>query len=65
MKVMITLDNVDWQLLRTQKAELVDMCAGNVLETHEVNAVDGIIHFLDHIQDQAAKVLGEEQVFGK
>lgn len=60
------LGNVDWRPLRKQKLTL-QVVIGIVPETHpEIDAGDlsGLLHFLDHVQDQAAEVFGEKAVFG-
>jgi hypothetical protein len=66
--VTITLENVNWRRLRHQKQALVD-----VLETCTINDfttvaedkhLTALLHLIDHVQDQAALVLGETAVFG-
>lgn len=57
MRIMIDLSAVDWNLLRQQKHALIQARA-----TSEPLA--GLVHLLDNIQDQAAKILGEKAVFG-
>ena len=61
--VTITLNNVDWRALRQQKVALLDTIARPGITFNDPD-LDGIVNFLDRIQDQAAKVLGEEVVFG-
>lgn len=58
--IYIDVTDVDWRLLRKQKAALVD-AAGN----SESPFLQGLVHFLDDIQDQAALCIGETRVFGK
>lgn len=62
----ISLDNVDWALLREQKCTLINEITIN--ENSEMvctaNHLNGILHFIDHVQDQAAEVIGAETVFG-
>ena len=53
-KVMVDLSKVSWGLLRSQKQWLLD---------HDDDA-DGLVNLIYAIQDQAAKILGEEAVFG-
>lgn len=64
MNVTVTIKNVDWELLREQKEslfqELLKMRPGK-----RRDSLDGIVHFLDHVQDQVAEVIGKDQVFGK
>ena len=63
----IDLGIIDWELLRKQKATLLDEIAlalsGELPETAE--HLEGICGLIDHIQDTAAETLGEEVVFGK
>jgi hypothetical protein len=68
--VLVDLSKMNWELLRSQKGHL-EVAAG-VLDDYEnqagsemLQALFGIEHLLDHIQFEAAKVLGEEAVFGK
>jgi hypothetical protein len=63
--VTLTLENVDWEMLRNQKLTLVGLSGDGALTKNEADALDGVINFLDHVQDQGAKILGEETVFGK
>ncbi len=65
--VLVILRNVDWVALRRQKETLVGLVnVSNVPpNAAEVDDLEGVLGLLDHIQDQAAKVLGEECVFGK
>jgi len=66
-RISIDLSQVDWQLLRKQKQTLVDVIHQGSKDDPPVvtNHLTGLLHLLDHIQDEAAKVLGEEVVFGK
>jgi hypothetical protein len=58
--VLINTDEVDWSMLREQKEYLV-----NTNYFWESEYTDGVIHFIDFIQDEASTVLGEEVVFGR
>jgi hypothetical protein len=59
MKVTVTLD-IDFRMLKEQKQSLLA-----ILEKDAGDSVlDGIIHVIDSIQDQAAEKLGEVIVFG-
>jgi len=64
--VLVDLSGVHWGLLRQQKRILVQLLAGCVspftLRYHSM--LQGIVHLLDHIQDEAAKSIGENHVFG-
>jgi len=58
----------DWTDLRKQKQTLlkvIGICEKLDPESYEVDRIDlhGILHFLDHIQDNAAKEVGEEHIF--
>jgi hypothetical protein len=64
---MISVTNIDWKLLRVQKAALLDLAlSGRVSET-EMELLTGVLHLLDYIQDEAAanSEIGIKQVFGE
>lgn len=66
--ITIVPSTVDWALLRTQKLALVEMlwsCRNHSedLTSEQIEAVQGIVHFIDSIQDKAADIIGEEKVF--
>jgi hypothetical protein len=65
--VTIDLSNVDWSLLRKQKLTLLKTAQrrAKMGESEPAEHLRGLVHLLDHIQDQAAETLGEEAVFGK
>ena len=65
--VTVDLSNVDWGLLRKQKLSLLKAVRikAKTGATEAVEHLRGLVHLLDHIQDQAAETLGEEVVFGK
>lgn len=54
-KVMVDVAKVNWDLLRKQKMILLFL---------EGDHAEGLVNFIDDIQDQAAEILGEEAVFG-
>ena len=58
----VKLENVDWTELRDQKIELL-RTIGPMHDCEQKAALQGILHFLDHVQNQAAEVLGEKIVF--
>jgi len=66
-RVVVDLSRVDWDLLRRQKAILVNLAATaeHVTTRRDREAVEGIIELIDHIQDETAIALGEKAVFGK
>ena len=47
------LQHVDWDLLHQQKQILVSIRAKVPGQSHEFEALSGIIHLLDAIQDEA------------
>ena len=66
-RVTVDLSHVDWSLLRKQKLTLF-RTAMRRTKTGAPETADhlrGLVHLLDHIQDQAAETLGEEVVFGE
>jgi len=66
--VNIDISNTDWELLREQKIVLLDQIAQlrkNDANSFEALQLEGIISWMDFIQDQVAEQLGEEKVFGK
>jgi hypothetical protein len=57
--VAITFPNgFDTVALRVQKGKLIALAGAN-------NELDGLIHMIDHMQDELAKTLGDDAVFGK
>lgn len=58
--VLINTDEVDWKLLREQKYSLID-----TNQTSKSEHIEGLIQFLDDIQDKASTILGDEAVFGE
>lgn len=61
--ISVDLGNTDWVLLRLQKlwlAEVVDYQIDG-----DTAHLDGLVAFIDHVQDQAASQLGEGTVFGE
>lgn len=62
--VTINLNNVDWTLPRERKETLLD-AIGTVDRNAQAEHLQGLVHLLDNIQDQASEVLGEDRVFGK
>lgn len=67
MTLYFDLSKVDWRLLRKQKLELLrqlDHLHAKGLYRSE-KTLEGLLHLLDAMQDQAAESLGEVAVFGK
>lgn len=71
MKADITVSlNLDFSLLRTQKQDILDLIEKLKKKKNNectVKSLDGIIHLIDFIQDQAVDKNGlpEEVIFGK
>jgi hypothetical protein len=56
---MTCLDRIDWKMFRRQKEYLVATANDNRL-TEEITLIDGLIHLMDAIQDEAMPLdLGE------
>jgi flagellar basal body P-ring protein FlgI len=65
-KVKITLNKTDWKLLSDQKQTLLETLEGKADPTYELNKshLQGLVHFLDHVQDQAVEAgVPEKTVF--
>ena len=62
--VLVDFSNVDWLLLRKQKAWLVELSADAVVAPRTREIVEGLLGLLDKAMDDAAGYLGEETVFG-
>ena len=58
----IDLYRVDWGLLRQQKLTLVNLQGNGCYNRQIGHDLQGILHLLDNIQDQAALALGERRV---
>jgi hypothetical protein len=67
--VNVDLTKTDWALLRKQKQNLLDLdfvrANGKKPRVKETDLLDGLLNFIDCIQDEAAEQIGEETVFGK
>ena len=59
--------NINWALLRQQKAALVEVALSGRTSEYESEAFDGIINLLDTIQDETVSsgLADEETVFGE
>jgi len=44
--------NIDWALLRQQKKVLLEVI--NIVTPNQAEALTGILHLIDHLQDEAA-----------
>ena len=65
MTILEVYDNVDWPLLRQQKETLVMIAELDCLSDAQKGHVEGVVNFLDTIQDRAAKRLSESLIFGQ
>lgn len=71
MKKEFTISNINFDLLKKQKAQLIELqyrtdSNGNPLVSpKDYEALEGIINLIDNIQDEAVEQLGlkEEDVF--
>lgn len=61
----ILIYRVDFHLLKHQKNTLMNLLFRHKLDPEELDAIDGILHLIDHIQDEILLQhdLTEEQVF--
>ncbi|MEK9137385.1 MAG: hypothetical protein AAB393_09700, partial [Bacteroidota bacterium] len=62
--ISIPTHTVDWPLLRKQKEELVRVMMDKKTTRPLQEALEGIVGFLDDVQDRAETMLGTEAVFG-
>lgn len=49
--------NMDWKLLREQKVHLLNVLSTEVLLPEEYDALEGILHLIDAVQDHAVDIL--------
>jgi len=75
-EVKIDLSNVDWKALQDQKSVLIEQIGfeeGNLRGDADeddaiqrnIDGMNGLLHLIDDIQDQAAGILGEDVVFSE
>jgi len=65
-KVKISLNKTDFPLLSEQKQTILELLDGKADPTYELTKshLQGLIHFLDHVQDQAVEAgVPEKTVF--
>ena len=62
---MSVITSIDWTLLRTQKASLLEL-ADTCTDQDQLFNLDGLLSLLDAIQDEAVAtgIASEEAVFG-
>lgn len=53
--------NIDFNLLRQQKEDLLEM--RETAKGRQIDSIDGILGLFDYLQDVAANELGEENIF--
>jgi len=58
------LSTIDWAALRRQKKTLIGVRKTIARRKQQLDDLSGIIQLLDHIQDRAAEVIGDKEVFG-
>lgn len=66
--VTVDLSKTDWKLLREQKATVLNLIEFDEFPNLRVGfkgTLQGIVNWIDNIQDQAAETLGEKKVFGR
>jgi hypothetical protein len=65
-EVLVNVRKVDWDMLREQKDRLTSLRRTGAIEQADNDALDGIIHFIDDIQDQVVDSgqLASRMVFG-
>ena len=61
--LVIDMSGVDWKLLRDQKLDLLKII-DDIHSKTQADTLTGILHFIDHIQDEADGTLGGDIVFG-
>ena len=59
-RILVDVTGTNWKLLRKQKIFLLSLDSE---EKGDTDSINGLVHFIDHIQDSAAEQLGEVKVF--
>lgn len=63
MEILVNIGNIDWELLKEQKAALLDVLA-NLKNDKQEKLLEGILCLIDSIQDEAIDAgLSESLVF--
>lgn len=65
MNCQVDVSNVNWNLLRKQKLTLLNVIFPDKIKKSQLELLDGLLEFIDYIQDEAEKTLGRDVVFGK
>ena len=66
--LLIDIGRIDWIMLRAQKEvlrEARDRLLSRDIESPCGEALSGLLHLIDHVQDQVADSVGEQTVFGE
>jgi hypothetical protein len=68
MKFKEIVAKTDWKMLGEQKVTLYNLASSKSdrvrISDKQKENIEGILSFLDCIQDRAEEILGEEEVFG-
>lgn len=65
--LLIDVGNIDWAMLRAQKETLLqarDRLLSGCVESPCADALTGLLHLIDHVQDEAVHTIGEQAIFG-
>lgn len=62
--VSVTLREIDWKLLRSQKRTLVALSVNERIGHDQREDLAGVVSLLDWIQDDASGQIGSAVVFG-
>jgi hypothetical protein len=62
----IDIGNIEWDLLRKQKAALIKQIGilDKLVVKDTACELTGILHLVDHIQDEVAYLVGDATIFG-
>ncbi len=65
-KLILNNAQINWKLLHDQKYHLIDMINWHQLTQEDRDVIDGIVNFIDYLQDSAVDENGftKEEVFG-
>ena len=72
MNLLLENISIDWETLREQKTALIKTITSKhesncEVTKNEAKKLDGILHLLDYLQDQAVEsgIFSEEEIFGQ
>jgi hypothetical protein len=63
--VMIDLSYTDWELLKDQKQVVLKTINKKTTSKKDREYLEGLLNWIDFVQDKAAEQIDEEKVFGK